>query len=182
MARIPYPEPANQTEAARSYIERSGNMNILRMLSHASPAVFEGFNQLSVGIMRQSTLDAVLREIAILRVAYLSNAAYEIYHHESVGRQVGLSDAQLDAIRGGAASAELFDAAQRAVLEFSSDVILNVRASDANLAAVREHLSEGELLDLLMAIGCYMMLARMLETTGVDIDQVALTQRTLEQK
>lgn len=178
MARIPYPDPALLSEAARTYIERSGGLNIVRMLSHASAAVFEGFNALSGGIMLRSALDPALRETAILRVGHLSKAAYEIYHHEALGREVGLSQAQLDAIARGGADPALTPA-QQALLAFTDDVVLRVKASDENLAAVRAFLDETALVDLLMTIGCYMMVARLLETTGVDIDPAPLAARGL---
>jgi 4-carboxymuconolactone decarboxylase len=174
MARLPYPDPATQSEQVREYIARSGGLNIVRMLSHASPTVFEGFNKLTSGLMVHSKLDPILREIGILRVGYLSKAAYEVYHHEAVGRAVGITEAQIEALKRGGTDS-VWSEAQQTVLNFTDDVVLNVRASDANLAALRKHLDETEVVDLLMAIGCYMMVSRLLETTGVDLDALPLT-------
>jgi 4-carboxymuconolactone decarboxylase len=179
MSRIPYPDPSTRTESVRGYLERGNHLNILRMLSHASPAVFEGFNKLSLGLMIRSPLDPQLRELAILRVGHLSKAAYEIYHHEAIGRAVGLSDAQLAAIQRGQADATLTPA-QHAVLAFTDDIVANVRASDANLTTLKTFLSDSEVVDLIMVIGCYMMVARLLETTGVEIDPLPLTLRSLD--
>ena len=67
----------------------------------------------------------------------------------------------------------------RAVLAFADDVVLNVRAGDTTLAAVRAVLDDSDLVELIMVIGCYMMVARLLETTGVDIDQLPLSAGTL---
>jgi len=178
MARIPYPDPSTLPEELREYLTRGNNLNILRMLSHASPAVFDGFNRLSQGLMVRSPLDPILREIAVLRVGHLSKAAYEIYHHEAIGRAVGLSDEQLNAVARGQTDPSLTPQ-QLAVMFFTDDTVLNVRASDASLAAVKQFLSDSELIDLIMLIGCYMMVARLLETTGVEIDQLPLTLRTL---
>lgn len=178
MARIPYPDPKTLPEELHDYLERGNNMNILRMLSNASPAVFEGFNRLSQGLMIRSPLDAQLREVAILRVGYLSKAAYEIYHHEAIGRAVGLSDEQLRAIERGAADPVLTPA-QQAIMRFADDVVLNVRAGDATLAEARKYVDDSALVDLIMVIGCYMMVARLLETTGVEIDELPLSLRTL---
>ena len=178
MARIPYPDPAALPAELRDYLQRGNNMNILRMLSHASPGVFDGFNRLSQGLMIRSPLDAALREVAILRVGYLSKAAYEIYHHEAIGRAVGLTEPQLRAIERGQPDPALTPA-QLAVLRFTDDTVLNVRAGDATLAEVRKFLGDADLVDLIMVIGCYMMVARLLETTGVEIDELPLSLRTL---
>jgi alkylhydroperoxidase family enzyme len=178
MARIPYPDPAALPAELRDYLERGNNMNILRMLSHASPGVFDGFNRLSQGLMIKSPLDPILREVAILRVGHLSKAAYEIYHHEAIGRAVGLTEPQLRAIERGAADPVLTPA-QQAVMRFADDTVLNVRAGDATLAEVRKFIGDSDLIDLIMVIGCYMMVARLLETAGVEIDELPLTLRTL---
>ena len=44
----------------------------------------------------------------------------------------------------------------------------------ANLAAVRKHLSDKQVLDLTLLIGFYMMVSRFLETAGVELDSKAL--------
>jgi alkylhydroperoxidase family enzyme len=56
------------------------------------------------------------------------------------------------------------------VLEFVDDLVENVRAGDATLAAVRKHLSDAQVVDLILVSGAYMMISRFLETTGVEID------------
>jgi hypothetical protein len=49
----------------------------------------------------------------------------------------------------------------------------SVRASDATLAAARTHLGDRLTLDLILLIGLYMTVCRLLETTGVEADAVA---------
>ena len=56
----------------------------------------------------------------------------------------------------------------KAVLRFTDDVVRNVRASDKNLKAVQAFLSAGALVELTLTIGYYMMVCRVLETTGVE--------------
>ena len=64
--------------------------------------------------------------------------------------------------------------AQSAVMAFADDVILNVRAGDATLAAVRAFLTDRALVDLILVIGLYMTVSRLLETTGVELDQAPI--------
>jgi len=59
------------------------------------------------------------------------------------------------------------------VLDFTEEVVLKVRASDATLAAVRQQLGDRQVLDLIMLIGLYMTVCRLLETTGVEPDPVS---------
>ena len=172
MTRIPYPDPAKQSAAVRAVLERAP-INIMRMVSNASEPVFNGFGQFSGAFYQPSDLDPILREVAILRVGYLSKSAYEVFHHEGLGRQIGLTDAQIDAIRIGK-PAPVLNPAQTAVMAFADDVILNVRAGDATLAAVRAHLSDQALVDLILVIGLYMTVSRLLETAGVELDQAPI--------
>ncbi len=172
MTRIPYPDPAKQSAAVRAVLERAP-INIMKMVSNASEPVFNGFGQFSGAFYQPSDLDPMLREVAILRVGYLSKSAYEVFHHEGLGRQIGLSDAQIDAIRAGK-SASVLTPAQQAVMAFADDVIVNVRAGDATLAAARQYLSDQALVDLILVIGLYMTVSRLLETAGVELDQAPI--------
>lgn len=173
MARIPYPDPGKHDER---YSKAMGDNppNVSRMMGHASPGVLKGFMVFSKGILIDSPLSPKLRELAILRVGYLSNAKYETYQHESLGRHVGLTEAEIDAIRAGDCESGALDERQCAVLRFVDDITLNVRPSDETLAGVRKHLNDTELTDLVIASGFYMMVSRFLETTGVEIDEQAI--------
>jgi alkylhydroperoxidase family enzyme len=52
-------------------------------------------------------------------------------------------------------------------------VVRDARASDETLAAVSEHLSPREIVELIMVIGNYMMVARVMATGGLEIDEPA---------
>ncbi|MDB5392961.1 MAG: carboxymuconolactone decarboxylase family protein [Rhodospirillales bacterium] len=172
MTRIPYPDPSKQSAVVRATLERAP-INIMKMVSHASEPVFTGFGQFSGAFYQPSDLEPLLREVAILRVGYLSKSAYEVYHHEAMGRQIGLTDAQIDAIRAGRPDPVLTPA-QQAVMAFADDVVLNVRAGDVTLATVRGFLSDRALVDLILVIGLYMTVSRLLETTGVGLDRAPI--------
>lgn len=169
MPRIPYPETDTLPEDIRRSLGASPP-NVTRMLAGATPGVHRGFAAFSLSLFQESPLSPQLREIAILRVGYLSNAPYEVFQHEAFARHVGLSDAQIEAIREGGAKASLLGEAGAAVVAFTDDLVRNVRPSDATLSAVRDHLGDRVVLDLVFVVGTYMMVSRFLETTGVEID------------
>jgi alkylhydroperoxidase family enzyme len=179
MPRIPYPDPATLSQTVRGYLDRAG-LNIVRMLANASEPVFEGFGAFSAAFYRPSQLDPLLREVGILRVGHLSKSKYEVFHHEGLGRQLGLTDAQIAAIASGVPDDSLTPA-QQAVMAFADDIILNVRAGDATLAAVRSYISDQALVDLIMVIGLYMTVSRLLETTGIELDESPLAKEMVDQ-
>ena len=171
MPRIPYRDPADLSESARATLG-AVPANVTRMLAVASEPVFQQLGGVGSAFIKGSSLPARLREIAILRVGYLSGSAYETFQHEALGRYVGLSDDELAAIRQGDRAA--LGEVEGAVLEFVDDLVKNVRASDATLAAVRSRLDDTQVADLILVSGFYMLISRFLETTGVELDEDAI--------
>lgn len=169
MPRIAYPELASLSPAVR---EALGDQppNVSRIMAAASEPVYRGLGQLGGALISGSSLPPVLRELAILRVGYISGSAYELFQHEALARHVGMSEAQIDAIRKGDAASPALDRAERDVLAFVEDIVANVRASDATLAAVRQHLGDRQVVDLIVVTGYYMTVCRLLETSGVEIE------------
>lgn len=168
MARIPYFDPALATGLAKKAYEKLPDLNIFRMLGHSGDMI-EPFTRLGNAILAFSSLDPVLREIAIVRVGVLCSSSYEVYQHERISRRYGMSDELISAIHQGP-QAIAFDDLQRHVMNFTDDVVKNVRASDVTFRPLAELLSHKELQELTLTIGYYMMVSRFLETFDVDIE------------
>lgn len=171
MPRIAYRDPASLSETARAKLG-AVPANVTRMLAVASEPVFHQLSEIGSALIKGSSLPPQLRELAILRVGYLSDSRYETFQHEALGKYVGLTEAQIAAIRAGDHAA--LGEARGAVLAFVDDVVRNVRASDATLAAVRRHLDDTQVADLLVVTGFYMLICRYLETMGVELDAEAI--------
>ena len=169
MPRIAYADEASLSEAVRAHLGRNP-ANVTRMMAVASEPVFGALGDLGSAFIRGSALAPKLRELAILRVGYLSNAIYETFQHEALGRFVGLTDGQIAAIKAGDQNSDTLDEAETAVLAFVDDIVINVRASDDTLSAVRRHLADSQVVDLILVTGYYMTVSRLLETTGVELD------------
>ncbi len=168
MARIPYFDPANATGRAAESYARLPPLNIFRMMGHAGD-LMSGFVKFGGQILNFMALDPVLREIAIIRVGVLSKASYEVYQHERIGRDIGMSDALIAAIHEGP-DAGAFDDAQREVMRFTDDVVANVRASDTTFQPILARHGPRGAEELVLTIGYYMMVSRFLETFDVDIE------------
>ena len=130
MARIPYVDPETASEPVREALERLPALNIFRMLANAETA-FRPFLRFGDTLLSGLELDGLLRELAILRVARLTpHAEYEWVQHVPIARAVGADDDQVAALERDDIEAECFDAAQRAVLRFTTEVVRDTRASD----------------------------------------------------
>jgi alkylhydroperoxidase family enzyme len=169
MSRIPYADLTKVPAYIREAVAQTPS-NVVRMMAGLSPPVYDGFAAFSSAMLSQSKLAPDLREIAILRAGYIAKARYETFQHEALARHVGLNDKQIEAVKVGGKHPGVLSDVQQAVLDFADDVIVNVRASDASLAAVRQHLSDQLVLELILVTGLYMAISRFLETTGVELD------------
>ena len=169
MTRIPYPDLATCTPRVQEIVG-AAPINVSRMMANASPGVVEGFIAMGSSFYQGTDLPADLREIGILRAGYVANADYETWQHESIARSVGMTDAQIDAIKAGKAPAGVMNPAQEAVLAFTDELVIKGTPSDSALAEVRKHLPDNQMLDLVLVTGYYMMVSRFLNTTGVERD------------
>ncbi len=173
MARLPYVNRETASEAVRETLARLPvDLNIFRMMAHAETCL-RPFLSLGTAILGAQKLDAKLRELVILRIGNLSPARYEWEQHVPIAKAVGVSDAQIDALAHGHADGACFDDTERVVLQFATEVIERVKASDATFAEMRRRFSAQEIVELLIAIGFYMTIARLAETTEVDLDPPA---------
>jgi alkylhydroperoxidase family enzyme len=179
MARLPYVDPANAPDRVREALGAIPPLNIFRMLAHAETAA-EPYLRFGGAILSRLQLDPKLRELAILQVAAQAEAEYEWVQHESIGRMVGLSDEQIAAVREGRIDdPEALSEPERAVLAFSAEVVSRPRAGDAVFDELARHLSPREIVELLLTVGNYLMLARVMTTLDLELDE-PVGERTIE--
>jgi len=168
MPRIPYYDVENATGKHAEFLGKLGtHMNIYRMLANSENGL-KGFIRMGNALLYRCELDPVLRELAIIRVGRLSRAAYEVFQHERIGREAGVAEEKIAALRDATIEAPAFTDNEKAVLRFTDDVVRNVKASDKALKAVQAFLTPGALVELTLTIGYYMMVSRFLETMGVE--------------
>ena len=173
MARLPYVDAAEAGEPVRDALGRVPPLNIFRMMANAETA-FRPWLRWGAVLLSELELDPLLRELAILRVARLTpHAEYEWVQHVPLAKAVGATDDQVAAIRQDDPEAPCFSEDQRIVLRFTTEVLHDAQASDETLAQLAGVLSPREIVELLMVIGQYMMVARVMATTRMEIDEPA---------
>ena len=170
MARLPYVDPANAPEPVRDALGRVPGLNIFRMMANADSA-FRPWLRWGAALLRELQLDPLMRELAILRVARLTpHAEYEWVQHVPIAQAVGATGEQVAAIDRDEPDADCFSEAERRVLRFTTEVVRDARAADGTLDALKQALSPREIVELMMVIGNYMMLARVMATTHMELD------------
>jgi alkylhydroperoxidase family enzyme len=173
VARLPYVDPADAPEPVRDALGRVPPLNIFRMMANADTA-FRPWLRWGAALLGELQLDPLLRELAILRVARLTpHAEYEWVQHVPIAQAVGASDDQVAALERDEPQADCFSDDERRVLRFTTEVVQSAQASDATLDQLSHTLSPREIVELLMVIGQYMMVARVMATTRMEIDEPA---------
>ena len=173
MARIPYVEPDTAPTAVREVLERLPvKLNIFKMMAHAETN-FRPLMRLGQSILTEQQLPAKLRELAILRVARLSTAEYEWVQHVPIAKMTGASDEQVAALERDDAGAVCFDPVERLVLRATDEIVRDGGPSDATFAELASHFSHREIVELVLAVGFYMVMARLMLSVRIDIDEPA---------
>lgn len=171
MPRIPYPDVSTLPEIMQKTLA-AVPLNVVRINAHASLPMFEAQGQLGRAIANPEVLEPRLRETVVLRVAYLSDSAYELHHHIPLGRAAGLTEVELAAIASGNYAA--LDPLHAAAARFTDEVVTQLSPSDETLAQLRKVVSDQILVNIVLTIGCYMSIARLIAVTGIEPDADAL--------
>ena len=170
MARLPYIDPENAPEQVKDVFERGvPPLNIFKLLAHAE-TVFRPWLRFGAAVLTEMELDPVLRELAILRVAAITpGAEYEWFQHESIARAVGATDEQIEGARTGAG----LDGDADLVIRFTDQVVRDAAPDEATFREMTDRFSSRGIIELLLAIGQYMMLARIMATAQIDVEPPA---------
>lgn len=149
--------------------------NITRAVAH-SPKLARLVAGRGMYLRHDSGLDARLRELAILQVGYSTASAYEWAHHVDVGLSFGVSEDDIRAIgeetAGRASHLEpLASAVIAATRSLTDDLVLSQALFDVLAAAM----PTDHLVDLLVAIGEYNGLVRVMAAIEIDLEPEYLT-------
>jgi alkylhydroperoxidase family enzyme len=166
MARLPYLAPDDLKAEDRDLLVRP--VHLYRAMANA-PGITRAFLGLANQIRHASVLDARLREIAILQIAWTTRSAYEWSHHVKIGRNFGVTDSDIRACMtdDDAALEPMARLVRGAALGIARDGDLD----DAAVATLRAELGDAATTELLLVASIYVGLARFLHVTRVEVEQ-----------
>ncbi len=172
MALLPYVDEKNAPPRVREMLEKTQvKLNIFRMLCN-SEAAAGPFVRLGNALLTRAQLDAKLRELAVLRVAKLTGSVYEWTQHVPIAKACQVSDEQVAAIERWE-EAGCFNELERLVLRLTDEVTRDIKGGKQTFAALAQRLDPTELVELVVSIGFWGMVARILETLEVDLEDFA---------
>jgi len=158
------------TELVAGILPRRGGalLNLDKALLWSAPLA-RGWNVFLKAVRSELPTERKLRELGICCVALLTGASYEYQHHAPDFLAHGGTAAQLDALQQHLKNephqrpaSELFDAAEKTVIEYAAQMTLDVTVSEAVFNRLRSHFDTTEIVELTSAIATYNMVARFL--------------------
>ena len=146
-----------------------GAANIFRTLAR-EPAALRGF--LAWGgyvLSRRNGLPERERELAILRVGYLSKSGYEWAQHVRIGLAAGLTEAEVRRVKLGP-DASGWNEADRALLRAVDELHADRAIRDATWEELGRSFDDRQRMVIVFVIAQYSQVSMILNALGVQLD------------
>src|SRR4030043_461053 len=143
-------------------------LNLFKAVGN-SPKVGRNFVRLGNSILSPELLDPKLRELAILRVGNLLRSEYEFTKHVAIGTEAGVTTDQINELSTWGTSKKFTDI-ERAVLQYTDEVTLNVKVSDSTFANLKKFFDDQAIVKLTATIGYYGMVSRVLVALQIGLE------------
>ena len=175
MSRLPLVDPERAPKKVReAFAALPAQLSIFKLMAHAENS-FRPLLALGGSILARQQLDPKLRELAILQAAALTPGEYEWVQHVPIAKSVGATDAQIEALERGQLDADCFDERESLLLRFGAQALRETRVDASLFDAARVHFSPREIVELLITLGYYSMLARLTEVLELAAEAPAGT-------
>jgi alkylhydroperoxidase family enzyme len=139
---------------------------VLRTFAH-HPALANAFSPLNLHILGANTLPVKLRQIAIMRAAWLTRALYMWSSHLETSVNCGLSPDMYGPIQRGPDD-PYFTPLEATVMRATEELVNDRKIGDASWQELTAELDEKQMLDLMFTVGCYVMIAGVMRSTGAE--------------
>ncbi len=145
-----------------------GVLNIFQTLAR-HPKLLKRWLVFGNHVLFKSTLPARERELLILRTGWNCRAEYEWGQHVVIGKQVGLTDDEIERITRGP-DAPGWTPVEAALLRAADELHRDSRIGDATWSALSTRYDAQQLIDLVFTVGQYTLVSMALNSFGVPLD------------
>jgi alkylhydroperoxidase family enzyme len=147
---------------------RPRGLNALGMLAH-HPELTRAFNTFNGHLLFGTTLSPRQRELLVLRVAAVRQAAYEWAQHVVLAGDAGLDADDVARIAQGP-DAPGWSPVERAMVRAVDELLADALITEGTWAVLAGELDDQQLMDLVFTVGAYELLAMAFRTFGVELD------------
>lgn len=186
MSRLPTLQPAEFTEAQRtlfenitrgkrgqrsaadSFLNPEGGLRGPFNAMLYSPKLGDPCQQLGAAVRFESALPSQVRELAILTVAAHWQAQYEWWAHEKIAREEGLDEASIAGVKAGTLP-DTTSPVLVSVYRFARELLDRRKVSDRQYGETVALLGESSVVELVMLLGYYTLIAMTLNVFEVPL-------------
>lgn len=143
-------------------------LNLYRVLANQPPAL-AAFLGMSRYVRAESSLDAGLRELAVLATAHELGQVYEVAHHTEGAARAGVPPEKVAAVATGGALG-ILTPAERAAVDFAQQAARTRSCDDATFQRLQSLFSTEEIVDLVLTTGWYHLCAVVLGSLRVELE------------
>jgi len=169
MARIPYIEHENAGPEVREVYDgalRGKPVSFHKLIAHR-PEVLKTMVPFYASVGR--SLDRRTYELVYLRVSLINECGYCSQHHLAGSKRAGVSPEEWSKLRAGDYSG--FSDKEQAALRVAEKLTVKPRdVGDADVAALRKHFSDDQIVDLYLLVGLANLTNRFTDPLGADLE------------
>ncbi|KKL23870.1 hypothetical protein LCGC14_2421050 [marine sediment metagenome] len=156
-------------DSIKSFIYENGSIYNIRATMTMHRRLRLKWILMASHVTYDSSLPPRDKEILILRNAWLCRCDYEWDHHVFVGKRTGLSSEEIDHIKIGP-DAQDWSPFDRTLLQAVDELHKNKIISDETWKSLSERYDTQQLMDLIMVVGAYNMLAMFMNSFGLQTE------------
>lgn len=179
-ARIGRVQPEQKTDEMRDIISLfagPGRINVdenyvLNTLVH-HPDLARHFLLFNRYLLMSSTLPVRLRQIAIMRVAWIKNARYVWSSHLRTSLRNGLSGEEFEPMKEGENS-PYWNEQERLIVRATDQAVKNSDLDDATWRALSTFLDQRQVMDFLFTVGAYALLGMVCNSLRIEREDALL--------
>lgn len=175
--KMSWPMRALMWGAGKFGKERTGTDAVpdvfLLLLNHQH--LFWQWLQFASRLMPFGSLDRGDTEIVILRVGYNCRCRYEWGQHVIIALKEGLTPTEIKAVAVGP-DAETWTPRRAALLKAADEIHTNKVLSDTTWRRLTAHFDQGKIIEIILLIGAYEMLAALISSAGLGLEAAAEAQ------
>jgi len=163
----------------RTLRDRGNVPNMFRTMAHR-PEIFETIIAHMDAVLNTGTLSKALKELIIVRTSQVNRTPYCMASHTAICKRLGWTDAHLKALYDADESGE-FDERERVAIHLAEAMTRDPHSySDAEFARLRSFYSEGEVVELMAAIGLFNYFNRFNDLLQMEPTQPATAEELAE--
>lgn len=165
------PLPVSQWDPSLSHIVADMDgapINVHRLMAH-HPELLKAWWNFRNYAVQGGDLGRRKGELVVLRVAVLLRAWYEWSSHLERALACGLTREEIERVKQGGQAPE-WEASEALLLRAVDELFANHALSPETQAALREHYTVRQVMDIMAIHGMYVILGCMINTWGLDLD------------